>query len=579
MRAPFSSKHLMAMTIFMSLMSTAQVAHAQNIPSSADPGRIKNDIDNQFNAAPPIELKQPVQTKAPVNQAPAGAEAVKFVLNDVIIEGGTRFPYFELEKAYHDLLYKEVTLAEIFQVANKITAIYQKHGYILSRALVPEQEVQNGIVRLAIIEGSVKSFIIQNDQNAGPVSVNKQIGQYAEKLINTGVLTSANLERYLLLMNDLPGAKVTSVLVPIESEPGNTQLVLQVAQRKYQGSLGTDNFGNTYLGTQRFTVSGQANSLLASTDQINGAVLLAPDHGELQYFSSSYHQNIGNDGFKSGINISHAITKPTLPNSSGGLLQPEGQSVAVSFDATYPVIRSRSHNVFVGAAFEYNKNKTDYAPGLSAIETEDRQRVLRLNSQMNYLDPYNGYNSLNVIASQGLDILDASKKNDSNLSRSNGDPQFSKFSLDLSRRQTIKGPFSALFAASGQYSANSLLASEQFGFGGNDIGRGYDSSEITGDHGVSGKVELAYSSLLFPRVFQQYQLYTFYDIGKVWTREPGAGQPEHESAASTGMGVRFQILPQLQSDMYIAKPLTYGVSSRGEHAENWRFNFSVSSSF
>jgi hemolysin activation/secretion protein len=123
------------------------------------------------------------------------------------------------------------------------------------------------------------------------------------------------------------------------------------------------------------------------------------------------------------------------------------------------------------------------------------------------------------------------------------------------------------------------LSSEQFGFGGSQYGRGYDFSEITGDSGLAGKAELAYTIRTGQKYLGSYQPYVFYDLGKVWNRTPAAGQPSHESAASAGAGTRFTFTPALLGDLFVAKPLTRDVSSRGDSGDDIRFKFALTTNF
>ncbi|MCY1399895.1 hypothetical protein D9M71_149630 [compost metagenome] len=110
-----------------------------------------------------------------------------------------------------------------------------------------------------------------------------------------------------------------------------------------------------------------------------------------------------------------------------------------------------------------------------------------------------------------------------------------------------------------------LLTPEQFGVGGNQFGRGYDPSEITGDSGVAGKVELQYNRE--HQVKDQVvpvQYYGYWDIGKVWNEKPRYASSE--SLASAGFGAHIQLAKDLFISPELAFPLTRSVSA--EELEN-----------
>ncbi|MDB5478817.1 MAG: Hemolysin activation/secretion protein, partial [Alphaproteobacteria bacterium] len=242
-------------------------------------------------------------------------------------------------------------------------------------------------------------------------------------------------------------------------------------------------------------------------------------------------------------------------------------------------IRSRNLNVSAGVSFDITKSKTDFAPGLAAIETRDNQRIIRANSEISYLDDWNGFNAFSGSVSQGLELFGSSEKGDAKLSRPLGDPRFTKVSGEISRLQHLYGPLSVLIGVAGQYSFEPLLSSEEFGFGGSGFGRGYDTSQITGDQGIGSKIEFDFDQVLPLRYLNAYQVYTFYDFGKVWHRDPSVGQEAGSSAASAGLGTRFSLIRNIKGDAFMAKPLTQDIPSRGVEANNWRFQFSLTSNF
>lgn len=548
-------------------------ASAQQVPSTADVGRTQREIDRQImpqgNVAP-----SDLVTSSDI-QAPEGSEKIWLTLKSIEVQDAHIIPDDLIRSTYSDLIGQKVSVAQIYGVANKITKLYRDRGYVLSRALIPEQDIKNGAVRLQIVEGFISNYTIQGT----PRGATRELNAYAEKLTKSGALTAKNLERYLLLMNDLPGLQVRSVLSPSKTIAGGADMTLVVTQDTFEGSIGADNFGNAFLGEFRGTAGLQFNSLLHSSDQWNGTFLYAdPADSELAYYDVGFKHNLGREGTVLGLNASYVRTDPSLLDSLA-LLDAEGHSFNYSIDLQHPVIRSRQTNLYAGARFDITRNRTDYGPGLSAIETDDSQRILRLNGTLTHLDDWSGYNTAGFEISQGIEMLGGSHKGDAKLSRASGDPSFTKATLELTRLQQISGPWSAFVGINGQLAAQALLASEEFGFGGTAYGRGFDSSEITGDHGLASKIELTYTGQPQQNYFRQYQVFGFYDIGLVWNKDPGTGQSSRESGASAGVGSRLIFTPNLKGDFFVAKPLTRDVPSRKDNADDWRLKFSITSTF
>jgi hemolysin activation/secretion protein len=184
---------------------------------------------------------------------------------------------------------------------------------------------------------------------------------------------------------------------------------------------------------------------------------------------------------------------------------------------------------------------------------------------------------MDLLLSQGLDVLGARTPGSPNLSRADGRSDFTKLIADAQRVQSLGGNWSLLSAVSGQYGFCSLLASEQFGIGGVNFVRAYDPAELTGDSGIAGKLELQYGEKSTTIGLESYQVYSYYDAGRVWNRQALAGEVNAASATATGIGARFAVTDAVTGSIEIAKPLTRNVATEGNR--NPRVFFSMVARF
>ena len=563
-----------ATALVFSLLSS--VAVAQSVPTSVDPGRVTNELRRALEDIPATSTPSPSEmTRTADVQAPAGADKITFVLKDIKLVGGATLPETQVRRVFANRIGEKISLTEIYAIANSITRLYRDQGFILSRAVVPQQEIDGGVVTIQIVEGFISDYAIQG-KTAG---ADAQIAAYAKRLMGSGTLSAANLERYLLLMNDLPGVTVRAVLSPSKTTVGGATLTLVAEQKRLEGFAAVDNYGSHFLGEERITGGLQYNSLFGMTDKVSVSGLWAPDNDELKYFSGGYDQMIGDNGTSLGVSSSYTMTSPTLPDSLGGTLGTEGRAYVFTAIAQHPFIRSRSTNLTGRVQFDVTQNKTLYNPGLESIETRDDQRILRVGGTYSFLDGLAGYNTIDTTLSRGFELMGASQENDSKLSRSNGDPSFTKLAMEATRLQRLVGPFTALVGVNGQYALDALLASEEVGFGGSSYGRGYDSSEVSGDSGIAGKVEVAFNNAVEKPFLNNYQVYSFYDVGAVWNRDEPATADERQSGASVGVGTRLNFNESVRGDAFVAKPLTRSVSSRGDNGDDLRFKFLLSTNF
>jgi hemolysin activation/secretion protein len=218
-------------------------AYAQQLPGSVTPGQ----IERQFQTLPePRATDEPVVTPGlEPEKPPSGAENVHFTLSGIVVDGATVFTPADFAPLYRQLLGKDVTLAQIYDVAAAITAKFGKAGYTLSVALVPAQRISTGVVHIQVIEGYVDQIFIKSED--GQDITQPQLRAYLEKIAAVRPLRQADLERYLLLANDLPGVQARAVLAPSET-PGASNLTLIVNQKKFDGYANFDNRGSQFIG-------------------------------------------------------------------------------------------------------------------------------------------------------------------------------------------------------------------------------------------------------------------------------------------------------------------------------------------
>jgi hemolysin activation/secretion protein len=181
-----------------------------------------------------------------------------------------------------------------------------------------------------------------------------------------------------------------------------------------------------------------------------------------------------------------------------------------------------------------------------------------------------------VAVSQGLDVFGASERDSQYLSRPDGRSDFTKINVQLARVQILPADFSLALSTSGQWTSQSLLASEQLGIGGPDFGRAYDTSEVSGDKGIGGVVELRYTPALARDWLRSAQFFTYYDIGKVWNNSDET-EPQSQSLASLGAGVRVRLPQNFAASLEVAQPLTHDIAS--EEGRPTRVFFSISTHF
>lgn len=526
----------------------AGMALAQNPSSSAVlPGQVeKQFVPEPQPRARPEEILIPETGRHP---APENAAAIRFRLNGVVVEGATIYDRAALAASYESRLGQEVSLADIHAIAGNLTARYRNDGYLLSQVIVPAQTVDAGVIRLRAIEGSVADVRIEG------VSPTPDLVQaLAEKIRAARPLSIAILERYLLLMNDLPGLQAKATLMASKTQAGAAELLIQASERRTAGGIRFDNRGGRAMGPNRLNGDVDLNNLLGPSDR-TGVRLVTTGNRELDYLFLSHEQYAGSEGGKLGLNYQVTRARPQGTVTAPLNLETSGASMALAY--SYPMQRSRNENLYLRGSLSAHNGQSEI---LGAVGTRDRIRALRVGATYDRLDAWRGINVVDVEYGHGLNTLGASAHDDPLLSRTNGRPDFRKLSWYAGRLQSLVEGWSLLAAMSGQHAFTNLLAPELYSFGGTQFGRGYDPSELVGDHGAAFKLELRHKGRIPGTV--SATAYGYYDEGSVRQRTP-AGLAARETAASAGLGLRATLDRQVSVFVELAKPLARIVAAEG----------------
>ena len=529
-------------------------------PSSTEPGMLNKGLMQEPQT--PSRLDETVVV--PKEEAARGLSTKKvFTLKGVVLDGSTVYRDDDLKPLYKDFMGQPVSFADLNTIAQRVTRKYREDGYIFSRAVLPPQKIGSGIVHLQAVEGKIANVqLIGNFHDD-----NGLIHRMAEKIRTSGAANTKEIERYLLLIDDLPGITAKSFVKPSATKGGG-DLIIDVEETRFEGSASIDNRGSKFLGPYRGTLVGAFNDVFGLHDRTTLRGIVTSQIDELKFADITHEEQIGPEGLKVKGRFAITSANPDVPASP----EINGDSTLWDLEADYPMMRSRKYNLNLVAGFNALNSTTDLA-GLR-IAT-DRVRSVRAGTTFDFTDPLRGVNQFEILASQGLDVFDAT--NNSNVparSRANGDQTFLKGTATGTRVQELFDLWSVMLSGTGQVSRDPLLASEEFTVGGPTYGRAFDSGEITGDSGYAGVAELRYGGPVQTNWLQSYQAYGFIDGGRVYNKGALAvGEASRDSLSSFGGGLRFNVVHDWTGYAEVDKPIHHMVASEGD--KDARFFFSV----
>lgn len=512
-RIPFTRHGVSSAALAVLALLCSQATQAQTAP---DAGRL---LQEQSRQLPQLPKTPDFHIQAPSTQrvAPGGPQVL---LNAVQFEGNSALASAALQACLGtDVLGKSHDLAGLQDVADKVSACYWAAGYPFARAFVPAQNMQDGALRLQIVEGRYGQVRIVGDEKA------QSAAAYLAPLKSGEVITNAPLERATLLMSDLPGYWLQPVMQPGEAEGTGDLLLNMQSNVPVTGQVGADNMGNRYTGMYRARLDLQINSPLVAGDQIN--LNGVKSNGHMTFGTLGYSLPVGGDGLR--LTASVAKSEYQLGDKFASA-NAHGTADVASAGMAYALLRSRDQNFNLSAQLQ-QKRMHDLKDGL---DNRKNSTVLPITLGFDRRDDWLGggvmYGSLGYVSGK-LKLDTDLAATDAETAHTAG--YFSKWTLDVVRKQSLPDGLEGNVRLAGQMSNKNLDSSEKFGLGGAFGVRAYPTGEALGDRGWLVQAELRGQ-------WDEFSPYAFVDAGAV----KAVNQPWDPSATNlrklmgSGVGVR-----------------------------------------
>ena len=460
------------------LAAAQKVENPVAIPSTVQPGAIEAQFD--VEVAPGVTMA-PTVVSPYEPQQPQGASEIEFQLNSITLDGAKVIPEASLRSLYETKLGSTIRLSEVFEIARAITRQYADEGYPLSLAYVPVQEIENGEVRIRIIEG----FIGEVDVSNAPESVRGRLQKIGENIKAERPLTQSGLERYLLLANQIPGMKFTGVLERGASPEAGVKMTLKVERKQFNLAAGVNNRASRAVGREQFYGKFAVNNLLTGADSFRFMTVQSFNLDELSYFAGGYSTALTTEGLTVDISATRSEAAPGVPLLRNLGFETMGWTARA--ELSYPLILRRNSQLGVSTKVSWKEFQSAFGVTPNTLDT---LWTTEFGALYKVKDDWDGLNALGVKLVRGWDIFDATEAGSPLASRQGAGAEFLAVIADVSRNQKISDQVNLSFSVKAQAANNPLLSSEQCGFGGGGFGRGYDPFEISGDSCIVGLIEL-----------------------------------------------------------------------------------------
>lgn len=452
----------------LTLLGFVTSAWSEQLP---DAGRLLREQPKTLPTLP--GTPQQIIPAKPAEEKPVEAGPTVLV-KGFSITGATLIPVEELQDQIKPAIGRELTFTELRAVAEGLVAYYAQKGY-LAKAILPPQDVENGIILIEIVEGERGSL---NINNTGKRAKNERVQGFIDHRLEKGEpMDLEALGEAVNLLNEQPGVEVKSTLKP-GAETGLTDIIVTVADKPlvtYNAAL--SNNGSRGTGEAQAVAGFTLHNPTGMFDQ--ASVLFTKSQGS-KFLMGDYSLAVGDSGLRLGVSASrmlYNVTQDSLRASDA-----HGTATTYGIKVDYPLYRLKEAALTFTGNLD-TKKLEDYTVAGNTGGRRVNTATLGLDGKRQDAFAGGGETGFSLAYVRGHSDEDNQAAITTDRASREALGGFSKLKYTLARQQTITGTLSIAANMRGQFAFDNLDSSERFSLGGSDGIRGYPTGEAGGDDG------------------------------------------------------------------------------------------------
>ncbi|GAM09458.1 heme/hemopexin transporter protein HuxB [Geobacter sp. OR-1] len=465
-------------------------------------------------------------------------------VNQFTFTGNKAVPAEELATVSGKYTGRKLSIEQIEELRQELIYLYVKKGFINSGVILPDQQVENGIINFRVIEGRLAGIQISGLKHFRESYISNRLRNGSSEPLNLNSLQEA----LQLLQQDQRIRRINADL-----QPGNTlgeaELNVEIEESSpYRMSLRFNNDAAPSTGELRGDLSLAHLNLLGFGDTL--AADIGITEGALD-FGTSY--SIPVSTYDSTLSLYYRRNESTVTEELYQDMDIKSRSETYGLKLRHPVNRTANKEIALSVAGEFRESHSwllgrpfSFSPG--EHDGVARVSVLRIGQEFLHRDS-SSILAINSTINIGIATLGSTTNVNEPDSRF-----FSWLGQFLFLSRVGQTPVQLMLRTNAQMAAESLLSIERFGLGGMNSVRGYRNNALVRDNGVNSSIELRIPLLQDENGWGTIQAIPFVDYGWGWNADYETPQPD--TIVGVGGGVGWSIRNRILLEVYYG----YGVN-------------------
>ncbi len=515
-------------------------------------------------------------------EAPPAAPAAplqRFDIDDFAVQGADKLPQIDVEEAIYPFLGPNRTADDVEKARAALEKAYHDKGFQTVSVSVPQQNALTGRVILKVTEMKVGQLRVKNSRYFDLDKVKDRAPS-----LKPGTVPNFNaVTKDIVSLNQWPDRRVTPAL-RAGVTPGTVDVDLNIEDKApFHGSVELNNrrspntTGTRLIGTARYDNLWQLGHSFSFTYQV------APENpNDAEVFSASYLARFEDIDWLTAL--VYGVKSSSDVATIGGMnVVGPGEIIGARAVMTLPARENFFHTLSAGMDYKHFDQTMRDLSG-NGFGTP----ITYFPAVASYGATFQGEKSLTQlnasITAAMRPVGDDWRAFDNKRAWASG--SFTHLNFDLAHTHELPEGFQFWAKVQAQVSDGPQVSSEQMSVGGMDTVRGYLESEVLGDDGIVGNLEIRspdVGSMLqkelkdetgqgAPRftTWNEWRFFGFADAGHVRVQRPLPEQQTRFDVWSYGVGTRFKVFENFNGVVSYSVPM---ISQTYTHANTGRVNF------
>jgi hemolysin activation/secretion protein len=460
-----------------------------------------------------------------------------FTITRFEVSGNSLLAADEAQSLVSGFAGKNRNFSDVEQAMAALESAYRKRGFSLVKVVLPEQELNEGVVHITVVETRIGQVRVTGNAFHEAANIRHSLPTIAEGAVPNTDELSANLR-----MANANPSKWATLQLQGGGQPGVIDAVVEIKDAKtWSAGAVLDNSGDDASGRSHVTAQYQHFDVGGLDHVFTAQYTTSPENpSRLSVYGAGYH--IPLYSLRSSLDLYGSYSNVDAGVVSAGPLDLTISGAGTVFGAHFnrELLRIGSYESQLILGFDRKSFRNDVEFLGFQLGGDVTVNPLSLSYAAQWALPASHLNFYLTAVRNIQGGSDASNENFT-AARLGATPSYELLRYGIGFERRLPYDWQMRLTFNGQATRDALISGEQFGVGGARSVRGLQEREVSNDEGFAANAEFHTPNLCraFPSGNIRCNALAFVDGARVSRNQALPGESEHERVSSAGAGFRL----------------------------------------